>query len=140
MTEQGRCVMITLEFEDGSERHYHRKFDNYILMAESEQQGFRNISMAGGIERNVTLLKILDSVITNTLMSGNMIGPDAAQEGQGLQHPIWSQSHTAGNLPITPPSPCGVSLRQGASPNSHVIVPTIHEPYGCKRNHLELAP
>jgi hypothetical protein len=82
MTEQGRCVMITLEFEDGSERHYHRKFDNYILMAESEQQGFRNISMAGGIERNVTLLKILDSVITNTLMSGNMIGPDAAQEGQ----------------------------------------------------------
>lgn len=80
MTPPGRCVMVTLEFEDGSERHYHRKFDNYILMAESDQQGFRNISMAGGTERNVVLLKILDQVITKELMGGNAIGPDAAKE------------------------------------------------------------
>lgn len=76
---QGRCVMVTLEFEDGSERHYHREFDNYILMADSPQQGFKNISMAGSIEWNVVLLKILDQVITKELMGVNVIGPDVAK-------------------------------------------------------------
>ncbi len=73
--------MVTLEFEDGSERHYYRKFDNYILMADSPQQGFRNISMAGGVERNVVLLKMLDYVITKELMGANVIGADVAKEG-----------------------------------------------------------
>jgi len=77
---QGRCVSVTLKFEDGSERTYRRKDDNYILMADSPAQGIRNISMAGSIERNVVLLKILDQVITKELMDVNVIGPDAAKE------------------------------------------------------------
>lgn len=77
---QGRCVSVTLKFEDGSERTYRRKDDNYILMADSPAQGIRNISMAGSIERNVVLLKMLDQVITKELMGVNVIGPDAAKE------------------------------------------------------------
>ena len=77
---QGRCVSVTLKFEDGSERTYRRKTDNYILMADSLAQGIRNISMAGSIERNVVLLKMLDQVITKELMGVNVIGPDAAKE------------------------------------------------------------
>jgi len=77
---QGRCISITLEFEDGSERTYTRAHDNYILMADSPAQGIRNISMAGSIERNVVLLKMLDQVITKELMGVNVIGPDAAKE------------------------------------------------------------
>lgn len=76
----GRCVSITLLFEDGSERTYRRNTDNYILMADSPTQGIRNISMAGGTERNVVLLKMLDQVITKELMGTNIIGPDAAKE------------------------------------------------------------
>jgi len=72
--------MVTLVFEDGTERNYRRKSDNYILMADSQEQGIRNISMAGGAEKNVVLLKILDQVITKALMGGNVIGPDAAKE------------------------------------------------------------
>jgi len=78
---QGRCIAVTLEFADGSERTYRRKTDNYILMADSPEQGIRNISMAGGIERNITLLKILDNVITKELMEKNVVGPDAAKAG-----------------------------------------------------------
>jgi hypothetical protein len=77
---QGRCIAITLKFEDGSERTYRRKDDNYILMADSPAQGIRNISMAGSIERNVVLLKMLDQVITKELMGVNVIDPDAAKE------------------------------------------------------------
>jgi hypothetical protein len=36
--------------------------------------------MAGSIERNVVLLKMLDQVITKELMGVNVIGPDAAKE------------------------------------------------------------
>jgi hypothetical protein len=78
---QGRCVSVTLKFEDGSERTYRRKDDNYILMADSPAQGIRNISMAGGVDRNVVLLKMLDYVITRELMGANVIGPDAAKAG-----------------------------------------------------------
>jgi hypothetical protein len=77
---QGRCVSVTLKFEDGSERTYSRKTDNYILMATSPAQEIRNISMAGGIEINVVLLKLLDSIITRELLNANVIGPDAAKE------------------------------------------------------------
>jgi len=77
---QGRCVSVTLKFEDGSERAYRRKTDNYILMADSPEQGIRNISMAGGTDRNVVLLKMLDHVITRELMGANVIGPDVAKE------------------------------------------------------------
>ena len=76
---QGRCIMVTLKFEDGSERQYNRLTDNYILMADSKVQGIRNISMAGGTDRNVVLLKILDHIITRELMGVNMIGPDVAK-------------------------------------------------------------
>ena len=79
MSDPGRCVMVTLEFEDGSERHYHRKFDSYILLADSPQQGFRNISLAGKAEGNVVMLKILDQVITKKLMDMNVIDPDVAK-------------------------------------------------------------
>lgn len=81
---QGRCVLVTLQFEDGSHRIYRREHDNYILMADSPEQGIRNISMAGSTERNVVLLKILDSVITKELMGSNVIGPDVAKEGESL--------------------------------------------------------
>jgi len=77
---QGRCVSVTLKFEDGSERTYRRKDDNYILMADSPAQGIRNISVAGIIERNVVLLKMLGQVSTKELMDVNVIGPDAAKE------------------------------------------------------------
>lgn len=77
---QGRCVMVILEFEDGSKRTYRRAHDNYILMATSPAQEIRNVAMAGGIEINVVLLKLLDSIITKELMGVNVIGPDAAKK------------------------------------------------------------
>jgi hypothetical protein len=72
-----------LAFENGSTRKYRRTEDNYILMAESTAQGIRNISMAGGADRNVVLLKILDQVVTKELMCANKIGPDAAKGEKG---------------------------------------------------------
>jgi hypothetical protein len=78
-TGPGRCILVTLMFEDGSEREYSRGTDNYILMADSPEQGIRNIAMAGGVDRNVVLLKMLDHAITRTLMEGIIIGPDAAK-------------------------------------------------------------
>jgi hypothetical protein len=76
----GRCIAVTLLLEDGSERKYCRGRDSYILMADSPDQGFRNIAMSGGVDRNVVLLKILDHTITKTLMDGNAVGSDAAKE------------------------------------------------------------